>query len=152
MSTPLLRPNFTPKVQAVLERLYNDAMRTDLPVLQAAGKQGLDDSDPGFYEKMSGVYLPVLPDFGNGARRRAFEARYELVRALKARGGVSQPKLHEVSVREPELAHLFPRVLFDGGPVAVKTVDVSPFPLDFFRLFRVDAMLIPWGIAALTSD
>ncbi|MGD0120223.1 MAG: class I SAM-dependent methyltransferase [Candidatus Binatus sp.] len=64
MSTPLLRPNFAPKVQAVLERLYNDAITTDLPALQAAGEQGLDDSDPGFYEKMSGVYLPVFPDFG----------------------------------------------------------------------------------------
>jgi hypothetical protein len=57
MSTPLLRPNFAPKVQAVLERLYNDAITTDLPALQAAGEQGLDDSDPGFYEKMNGVYL-----------------------------------------------------------------------------------------------
>ncbi len=64
MSAPLLRPNFAPRVQAVLERLYNDAMTTDLPALQAAGEQGLDDSDPGFYEKMSGAYLPVLPDFG----------------------------------------------------------------------------------------
>jgi predicted O-methyltransferase YrrM len=64
MTTPLVRPNFSPKVQAVLEQLYNDAMATDLPVLQAAGEQGLDDSDPGFYEKMSGAYLPVLPDFG----------------------------------------------------------------------------------------
>jgi predicted O-methyltransferase YrrM len=64
MSTPLLRPNFAPKVQAVLEHLYNDAMTTDLPMLEAAGEQGLDDSEPGFYEKMRGAYLPVLPDFG----------------------------------------------------------------------------------------
>ena len=64
MTTPLVRPNFAPKVQAVLERLYNDAMRTDLPVLQAAQQRGLDDSAPGFYETMSGVYLPVFPDFG----------------------------------------------------------------------------------------
>jgi hypothetical protein len=33
MSTQLLRSNFAPKVQAVLERLYNDAITTDLPVL-----------------------------------------------------------------------------------------------------------------------
>jgi hypothetical protein len=48
MTTPLVQPNFSPKVQAVLERLCNDAMKTDLPVLQAAGEQGLDDDDPGF--------------------------------------------------------------------------------------------------------
>jgi predicted O-methyltransferase YrrM len=65
MSVAPVRPNFGPKVQAELERLYADALLTDPPARWEAQKRGLvNDSDPVFYEAMSKAYLPVTPDFG----------------------------------------------------------------------------------------
>lgn len=65
MPTPLVRPNFDPKVQATLERLYSDAIETDPAAREAARQSGLEnESDPRFYEAMKGAYLPVTPDFG----------------------------------------------------------------------------------------
>lgn len=65
MPLPLVRPNFDPKVQATLERLYADAIETDPAAREAARQQGLEsESHPRFYETMKGAYLPVTPDFG----------------------------------------------------------------------------------------
>jgi predicted O-methyltransferase YrrM len=65
MQASLLRPNFPPRIQDTLERLYADALEVDPLAREQAGKLGLArETDPGFYDAMCEAYLPVLPDFG----------------------------------------------------------------------------------------
>ncbi|MHC0612238.1 class I SAM-dependent methyltransferase [Komagataeibacter oboediens] len=65
MTDYLFRPQFTPAIQRVLERLYSETIEQD-PIQRAeAQSAGLNhDGEHGFYQAMAGARMPVTPEFG----------------------------------------------------------------------------------------
>ena len=68
------------RLDALLARLYGNALRQDPGLRQAASAQGIGEQDPGFYGAMRGAYMPVTPEFG--------KLLYLLARAVRARSVV----------------------------------------------------------------
>jgi len=55
----------TPRVQTVINDLYEEVIRTDPAERQNARAKGLgDDGDSGFYDAMAKAFMPVTPEFG----------------------------------------------------------------------------------------
>ncbi|WP_146220165.1 hypothetical protein [Komagataeibacter saccharivorans] len=65
MTDHLFRPQFTPAIQRVLERLYSETIEQD-PVRRAeAQSAGLShEGEHGFYQAMAEARMPVTPEFG----------------------------------------------------------------------------------------
>lgn len=66
MTSELFRPQFTPQIQKVINRLYAETIELDPGSHERASANGLNnENNSGFYEAMIDARLPVTPEFGN---------------------------------------------------------------------------------------
>ena len=66
MTAPLVRPQFPPVIQRVIDRLYAETVEQDPRTRDAALAGGMaNESHAGFYEAMTDARMPVTPEFGN---------------------------------------------------------------------------------------
>ena len=66
MTSDLFRPQFTPQIQKVINRLYVETIELDPSSHERASANGLNnENNSGFYEAMINARLPVTPEFGN---------------------------------------------------------------------------------------